>query len=394
MEAKQKRVNTIDGIRGLSLFGILLANLLIFQYGIFGKDEITYFNLSSMDTFLYYAIKILIEGAFLPIFTFVFGYSLILMRNSLERRQLRIKWHLFRRFIVLSTLGTLHGIFLWEGDILSLYGMMGIFLLVFVNRKPKTLLIWGVVIFTFLSIGSFFDSGEELELTSPEKMETYLDETFNIYRAGTYTEIKNHRNTVDPMELEDEEIGLMLVLMPFIMSPLFLFGMYAAHKKWFQYPLKEKKSYLVILSTLIPLGLFLKATIYIQSFPDLSMIGGSLLAIGYVCLFAFVYTKFTESPILMAFENVGKLSLTNYMMESVICTFIFYGYGFGAFAGLGVAGGILLAVLIFVLQVLGSTLYLKYFKQGPFEKLMRAVVYLKWPSFKKKKVDHYGVRAE
>lgn len=390
METNQKRVNTIDGIRGLSLFGILLANLLIFQYGIYGKDEITYFNLSSINTFFYYVIKLFIEGAFMPIFTFIFGYSLILMRNSLERNELRIKWHLFRRFIVLSVFGVFHGVFIWEGDILTLYGMMGIFLLIFINRKPKTLLIWASVIFTILTIGSFFDSGEELELTSPEKMATYLDETFSVYSTGTYTEIKNHRNTVDPMELEDEEIGLILALMPFLLSPLFLLGMYAAHKRWFLNPLKEKKSYLAIFLTLIPLGLFLKLTTYIPSFPELSMIGGSLLAIGYICLFAFAYTQFADSPILSAFENVGKLSLTNYMMQSVICTFIFYGYGLGAFARLGVVGGILLAVIVFAVQVFSSTLYLKYFERGPLEKLMRCIVYLKLPQIRRKKPDNYA----
>ena len=120
------------------------------------------------------------------------------------------------------------------------------------------------------------------------------------------------------------------------------------------------------------------------------MIGGSLLAIGYICLFAFAYTQFADSPILSAFENVGKLSLTNYMMQSVICTFIFYGYGLGAFARLGVVGGILLAVIIFAVQVFSSTLYLKYFERGPLEKLMRSIVYLKISQIRREKPDNYA----
>jgi len=303
------------------------------------------------------------------------------MRNSLKRKQLCVKWHLFRRFIILVILGGLHSTFLWEGDILLFYGLIGIFLLFLVNRKPKTLLIWGTIIFTIISIGSLFDSGEEVELTSPEKMATYLDETMSGYSTGTYTSIKDHRNNVDPLEFEGEEAALMLILLPLILSPMFLIGMYAAHRKWLLDPLKEKDIYLIILSILIPLGLLLKATPYVMNYnhwlPDMSIVGGSFLSIGYICLFAFAYSKLQPHRLLTAFESVGKLSLTNYIMQSVICTFIFYGYGLGLFAKLGVTAAILLALMIFILQVLSSMLYLKYFNQGPLEKLIRIFVYLK-----------------
>ncbi|MBE1553263.1 DUF418 domain-containing protein [Sporosarcina limicola] len=377
MPSTTTRVNSIDGIRGWSLFGILLANLLIFQYGIFGKDEIAYFDLSSGNLFSYYFTKIFIEGAFMPIFTFIFGYSLILMKNSLERKQLRVKWHLFRRFIVLMVFGLLHSIFLWEGDILFLYGLMGIFLLLFVNRKPKTLLIWAVILFSIITAGSFFNSGEDFELTSAEKMATYLDETMTAYSTGTYGEIKDHRNNEDPMELDGGEAAFMLLLMPILLSPLFLFGMYAAHRKWLLDPLKEKRTYWIGILLFIPLGLFLKNAHYLGSLPDMAETGGIILSLGYISLFAFAYTKLHAHPLLTAFENVGKLSLTNYITQTVICTFIFYGYGLGLFGKLGATGGIILGIAIFSLQVVGSTLYLKYFNQGPLEKLMRVFVYLR-----------------
>lgn len=322
----------------------------------------------------------------MPIFTFLFGYSLILMRNRLKQKQLRIKWHLFRRFIVLMILGGLHSTFLWEGDILFLYGMMGIFLLLFVNRKPKTLLIWGIILFLITSIGGLVDSGEELELTSPEKMTTYLDETMHIYGSGTYAEIKYHRNNVDPMELEGEEAALMLILLPVLISPMFLFGMYAAHRRWLLDPFKVKKHYLTWLFILIPLGLSLKAMPYILNniswAVGMSMIGDTILPLGYICLFAFTYAKVHAHRLLTAFENVGKLSLTNYIMQTVICTFIFYGYGLGLFAKLGVTAALFLGVIIFSLQVMSSTLYLRYFKQGPLEKLMRICIYLRFRTAK------------
>lgn len=370
-----KRVGTIDGIRGLSLFGILLANLLIFQYGVFGKDEIDYFDLSSTNLGFYYFTKIFIEGAFMPIFTFVFGYSLILMKQSLERKQLRVKRHLFRRSIILIVFGLLHITFLWEGDILFLYGIMGVFLLPFVNRKPKTILIWVIILFSLITAGSFVGSGEDLELTSEAKMTSYLNETMTIYSSGTYSEIKDHRLNEDPMELEPAETFIMLLLIPFLLSPMFLFGMYAAHRRWLLDLIKDKKVHLVGLLMLIPLGLLLKITPYLFDNVNMELLGGIVLPIGYICLFAYTYSKL--QPLLAVIENVGKLSLTNYIMQTVICTFIFYGYGFGLFAKLGIASGIFLGVVIFTLQIFGSTLYLRYFKQGPLERLIRVGVYLR-----------------
>lgn len=377
----KKRVHVIDGIRGWSLFGILLANLLIFQYGIFGKDEIAYFDLSKGNLLSYYFTKVFIEGAFMPIFTFIFGYSLILMRNSLKRKQLRVKWHLFRRFVFLIILGGLHNTFLWEDDILFVYGSMGIFLLLFVNRKPKTLLIWGLILFSMISLASLFDTDTSFEITSPEKMTTYLNETTSIYGTGTYVDIKDHRNNVNPVELEEKEAVLMLFLIPFLLSPMFLFGMYAAHKKWLLNPMRETKTYLIGLCILIPLGLFLKSTPYFIN--DFSGIGGIILSFGYICLFGFTYAKLHAHPLLTAFENVGKLSLTNYILQTVICTFIFYGYGLGLFAKIGVTAAFVAGLCIYTLQVIGSTLYLNYFKQGPLEKFMRIFVYLRLSSTKK-----------
>ncbi|REB11628.1 DUF418 domain-containing protein [Sporosarcina sp. BI001-red] len=375
MSTTIKRVGTIDGIRGWSLFGILLANLLIFQYGIFGKDEIGYFNLSSTNLGFYYFTKIFIEGAFMPIFTFIFGYSLILMKKSLERKQLRVKWHLFRRSIILMGLGLLHSTFLWEGDILLMYGIMGICLLPFVMRKPKTILIWVVILFSLITAVSLVDSDGDFKLTSEAKMTSYLNETMTIYSSGTYSEIKDHRLNKDPMELGVGEGAVMLLLLPLLLSPMFLFGMYAAQMKWFLNPIKEKRNYLAGLLILIPIGLLLKSTPYLFDELNMEPLGGIVLPIGYICLVAFAYSKFPRA--LTVFENVGKLSLTNYILQTVICTFIFYGYGFGLFAKLGVAAGVVLGVVIFTCQIVVSTLYLRYFKQGPLERLIRIGVYLR-----------------
>jgi len=96
-----QRVSVIDGLRGVSLLGILIANMLIFQYGMFGKDRIENFPLSSADHIAYVWTKIFIENSFFPIFMFLFGYSIIKLKEQLEKNDKKVKPYFVRRFFLL-----------------------------------------------------------------------------------------------------------------------------------------------------------------------------------------------------------------------------------------------------------------------------------------------------
>jgi|SRR5690625_4533500 len=371
----QNRIDVLDGLRGFSLLGILLANLLIFQYGFWGKDYIDYFELSLIDKWVYSLIKIAVEGSFMPIFAFLFGYSLMMMRNKLKADQLRVKWYLFRRFFVLGVLGILHSIFLWEGDILFLYGMMGVFLLLFVNRKAKTLLIWTVSLLLLLGAGdvfNIFDNKGTDDFYNSDAVEPYVQQTTEVYSEGSYAEIKEYRNHAeDPMEKEltGKKAGFIMLLLPFVLAPLFLFGMYTAKRQWFINPTEEKRFYATGFGICLPIGITLK---FIGHFMDVQFIlGDILLALGYIFLLSHFYSSAKFKCLLQLLQNIGKLSLTNYLMQTIICTTIFYGYGFGMFGKLGVFWATLIGLIIFGLQIIFSTYYLKHFHYGPFEKVVR-----------------------
>ncbi|QTD39982.1 DUF418 domain-containing protein [Sporosarcina sp. Te-1] len=379
----QKRVHLIDGMRGLSLFGILLANLLIFQYGMWGKEEL---HLSGINEGAFHFTKVFIEGSFMPIFTFLFGYSMVKMAEGLRQRDLKVKRYFARRFLLLAVIGWAHGTFLWEGDILFFYGLMGFFLLLFVNRKSKTILVWAILLTvlttSFMLIGAGFSgegTSEEEFMTSAE----YIDKTNDVYANGTYSEIKHHRNTADPFEEMPEALVLvMVVLAPIATAPLFLFGMYAARINMFANPVQEEKRYRIGTIILVPIGIAMKAIFEFgpsNGWTDFLIgAGAPLLAVGYIFAFAWLYTKCTESVAMRAFESVGKLSLTNYMMQTVICTTVFYGYGLGLFGKLGTAGGLLLGLSVFALQCAASYFYLKRFRRGPLEFILRVWTNFSW----------------
>ena len=373
-----KRVDTIDGLRGFSLIGILIANLLIFQYGMFGKDKMENFQLSAMDDVAYVWTKIFVESSFMPIFMFLFGYSMVLLKHKLERNGKKVKSHFIRRFLLLIVFGILHATFIWEGDILFTYGLMGFVMLIFLNRKKKTILIWAILLFVITSLLSIGGTGETKEML--EHQASYIEKESLAYSEGTYMEAYEFRNSAeDPFGLPDYAYGILLIFTPFITSPMFLFGMYAAKSNWFRYPENEKIMYVRFAIVCIPIGFILKSILFLfPQFPigsGMYTFGATILAIGYIFAFSYLYTK-NEIKILSAFEKVGKLSMTNYLLQSVICTLIFYGYGFGLFGKLGVFYGMLLGIIIYALQVIISHYYLKFSKMGPVEKVMRIGTYL------------------
>ena len=379
MNHSLKRSSAIDALRGFSLLGILMANMLIFQYGIFGKEEMHLFDVSYLDSVSHDLLKVFVEGSFMPIFTFLFGYSLIKMKESLNAKGLKFGRNAIRRSVFLICLGLLHSIFLWEGDILFFYGGISLFLLLFVNRKPKTLLIWAgvfMLLSLFLSYGSAASTPEEVQ-----RMKTYVTESLSVYGSGTYGEIMHFRMNEDPLGLPDWMLVVILLLAPLLFAALFLLGMAAAKRGSFMEPEQEQNRLKTLALFLIPIGLAAKTcgVVLGSDHPwngTLLTGGGQILALGYIYGFGCLYARSSGKSIMFpAFEAVGRLSLSNYLMQSVICVLLFYGFGLGWFGELGVLPGILLSLLIYACQAAISLFWMRRFRTGPVEQLLRMGTY-------------------
>jgi uncharacterized protein len=372
------RIRIIDAIRGFCLLGILIANMIIFQYGIYGREVIHIFNPSRLDVATHQWLLILVEGSFMPIFMFLFGYSLFKLRESLVSKGLKPGKPLVRRFLMLMALGLLHSILLWEGDILLTYGITGFCLLLFVKRKPRTLVIWGVILSVFIagiSYGLKDDTPKEKESTKQ-----YVEQSISVYSEGTYLEVMDFRMNEDPLDLPEAVIIILVFLMPLVLLPMFLFGIAAASKQWFHNPKRERRRYIWIATIMLPLGILLKSLAVLQPKSAwsglLTTAGAELLALGYIFSLALVLSFLSRrSMIISAFEAVGRMSMTNYLMQSVICTTLFYGYGLGWFGKIGVLNGLLLAILLYSIQAIASSYLLRLFKNGPLERLLRMWTY-------------------
>lgn len=372
----QNRIKTVDALRGFSLMGILIANMLYFQY-----DNPTFEAVQPntwWDQAAYYFTKIFVEGSFIPIFGFLFGYSIILFVHSLENRGICSRGPLWRRAIGLVILGILHSVFIWNGDILLTYGSALLILMVFIKRKVKTLLIWAIVL-TLCMMPLLLVKTDFLTMAF-----TDTKATLEILKNGTYWEVVKHRVSLP----DDLAFVVLIIAMPFVigfliifsfvaLGPMVLLGM-AAAKVGFFTDIEKKIGLLKRLSFLIPAGLVCKALLYWDHFVGklLYGVGTYMLAIGYIAAFTLIFISMKENKVSQAFANLGRLSLTNYLLQSIICTTIFYGYGFGFFGELGVAVGVVIAGVIYLLQLLLANWYVQRFSIGPVEWLLRKFVYL------------------
>lgn len=380
------RTRVVDALRGFSLLGIILANLLIFQFGLIGKGYIEFFDLDALSLAVYYFIKICIEQSAMPIFTFLFGFSLIKLRDSLVRQGKKVKRSILRRAFLLMLFGILHGYFIWEGDILFFYGLASLSLVFLINRSRRFLIRTFVVttlVTLVLSFVPLSDDTRDLLYGSDEitpDIEEYLIQAQSTNSSGTYDDIRYFSANVVPSSLDfsGDLLFLIIILGQLIVLPMFVLGMLVAKSDVLNDTTSFTKKYNKLV-LLIPLGIVMKIPYHITHhfmIDGLHSMGSLLLSIGYIVLFVVIYEKHSAQFLFKSFEAVGRISLSNYIFQSVIMTLLFYGYGLGLFGTSNLVLGVVLAISTFVIQVGLSHYYLKVFKQGPLEYLLRIGTYL------------------
>lgn len=388
-----QRIEVADLIRGFSLLGIFMANLLIFQYGLTGQEYLDLYGISPFNKFLAYTINILFVGSFLPIFAVLFGFSMDKLFQSMKRKKQRFKkTKLFIRAILLITLGVLHSTFIWEGDILLSYGISMLFIILFISLS-KRFFKWTVILiiisFILISAAGLFapTDDEDLELMADEsEVSSYIFNLKSAYGNGDYDEVYQARNNLeDPSfellmnQFEGAEF-LILVLAFLLVIPLYIIGIYLSKVDWF---LKDANHFWSskVFIYLIPLCLLAKAAPYYLPDTDLGITlqstFGIILSFGYMALIKWLYQKNSEHMLFIGLKSLGKLSLTIYIIQSIIGTTLFYGYGAGWFGMDNLGMTMIIFLVAFLLQMLFSTWYLTKFRYGPLEYILRVLTNFK-----------------
>lgn len=376
-----ERIELLDIIRGIALFGILLANMAIFSYPFIylSIDRIEWWT-DPLNTTVNWLITFLAEGKFYPMFSFLFGLGFMLFIAKAEQKGVYAPRLYRRRAFVLLAIGLIHALFIWMGDILVTYALLSLLLLVFRHRKPSTILKWALslliipaLLFSLL-LGSVPDGAENAASDSVQYSAQLTEQALQVYGNGTYGEILSFRIFELMMMYINSIFSLPTVL------GMFLLGMYVYRIDFFQQAHHYKKqlriAWLTGLIIGLPLSLIYASKAANDALEIISMlIGGPALTIFYLVSLYYLYEKASIRKTMKIFAPAGRLGLTNYLMQSIICTTIFYSYGLGLYGQAAPWQTTLLAVGIYILQILLSHLWLKKYAFGPAEWLWRKLTY-------------------
>ncbi len=383
----------IDFLRGISIVGILLVNMLDFHSPLLYLESDYWEN--KLDLYTYALIDIFAQGNFYPLFAFLFGFGTVILMNRSVQKGISFPALFTRRMIFLLLLGMIHAFLIWHGDILITYAICGFLLLLVYRLKGKTLLHLSVWLYTipYGVLGLLMLLIELLTPTS-ELLKTNfskINEVIAIYSSGSFAEIFSLR--FNEWATANGMPNVILVILS--VFPCILAGMAFAKLGWLTNLTNHQRKLKIIFLISLPAGLILKIFPYLSGpnyaskfFQD--FFGGPLLTLAIITGVTLIYEKSQKvRKLAVPFVRLGRMSLTNYLMHSILCTLIFYSYGLGLYGEVGAFMGTLLAVLIILFQLIFTKYWLRFFRMGPIEYGWRIITYWdKPPSFKwEKKYD-------
>ena len=396
----KERIVLLDAIRGLAIFGILMVNMQIFfrpmTYMLMGyQGEEQLINLLSTIF-----IKFFFEGKFYVLFSLLFGYGFFIFMNKSTEEGLSILPVYRRRVFFLLIFGILHVVLLWPGDILVFYALFGFLLPLFRKVSDRGLVKWAVwlimipsiltsvlVLFLYLML-QIPEAATQIEANLSQSgivMKEIYEKVSSVYSNGTFAEVTSNRlfeyRLVLPGVLFFYPVVLAMFLLGNLAARKNMVGNYTKHLGFFRKSLLWGAGIGVPLSALFVFSYFFAKPQQMDVFQISSIlgmaVGGFFLCLFYVSAIVLLYHKGKLRLFSKLLAPVGRMALTNYLMHSIICTTLFYSYGFGLFGKINTFQGILLAILIFAIQIPFSNLWLKRFQYGPFEWLWRSLTYLK-----------------
>lgn len=388
------RLIQVDILRGFALFGILLVNMALFKAPAIVQAAAPV-TASPLDQLAAHAINLFAEGKFFTLFSFLFGFGFATQLLWAQERGQPFVPRYTRRLLVLLLIGIAHATLLWYGDILVTYALLGFVLLLFRNQSPRALLIWAFALLAGMTLLlgaaiAFIEiqradplSGRALLVAEREQLTSARAEVARdtaLYRDGSYVEMVATR-TLAPVGLI---FNLLTQGIPVL--AMFLLGLYVG-KRGILTNIEQHRTLLRRVRFWgLALGLPLSALLVfgqaqLSPFAQLAALllahslTGPLLALGYAATIVLLHEQPRWHAPLAPLGAAGRMALTNYLLQTVICTTLFYGYGAGLYGQVGAALGVLLTLVIFELQLAWSVWWLRHFQFGPVEWLWRSLTY-------------------
>lgn len=395
--APTQRVKEIDFVRGFALLGILLVNMSIFRDSIFGMAIENPTSEGFLSTIANGITYLLAEGKFYSLFSllFGFGFSIFLLKEQTQHIQMETAFK--RRMLGLLGFGLVHAFLIWSGDILITYALLGFMLIAFKNVSVKGLVKWAISLLVFivaiqLLIFFFMELAKNLPNADFILEQMGNAQTILAEKAAVAREVYSGTDYIAMIAVRGQEIAQQysgfFIIFPSVLA-MFLTG-FALGKSGKLRNISENKPFFkkmfwiclligLSLAALHPYGVYtysrfatdLTGSYHIIGF----FLGSPVLALAYFSGGLLLFNRFGKSKFLQMVANTGRMALTNYLMQSIICTTIFYGYGLGLTGKVNAFYALIMALAIWLIQLPLSTWWLGRYRFGPAEWLWRWITY-------------------
>jgi uncharacterized protein len=391
----EDRIRSLDVLRGFALLGILVINIWLFALPMAGWFNPTLYGDFSGINYAAWAVShVFFEQKFVTLFTFLFGAGIVLFTDSKERKgQPALRLH-FRRTFWLLVIGLGHAYLLWYGDVLVAYALCGTVLVFVRNWRPRRLLALGLVMFAlpslfYLASGAGYvlaDAGTQAAIeesilagfgASPETIEAEID----AYRGGWTEQLSYRIPTVVTLQTTS-----FLLESFWVYGGLMTVGM--ALYKWGVLSNQRSRRFyrrLLVGGGTAGLALILAGVRYreLVGWETVRVVlfarqfnhwGSLLLALAYVAGIMLL-CRAAEGRVTAALSAVGRTAFSNYLLQTVLATTIFYGHGLGLFGALSRAELLVVVAAIWAIQIPLSVAWLNRFRFGPVEWVWRTLTY-------------------
>lgn len=403
----KQRIGEVDVLRGVALLGILLMNM-----ASYAMPNIAYFNPTVYggddiwNRIVFSLSHIFVDQKFMALFSMLFGASVMLVTSKMEERgESSLKFY-YSRNIWLLVFGLIHSILIWDGDVLLVYALCSFVLYWFRHITPQWQMALGLFIFfvpsllnfwvgsVLPSLGaadvaylqSFWQPGETAVSAEIATFQgPYLNQVaFRLHEAASGTTGQALLELSLITEFFCRAFGMMLVGMAF-----YTWGILTAKRSSTFY----RKMVIVGFGLGLPLALISlyqytahdwhwSYALFVGRIPN--HIATPFIASGFIGLVMLWCRSSYLANLRDQIASVGRMALTNYIGQSVIATFIFYGFGLGMFGSVSRIQQLLIIVLIWTIQIAFSSWWLSRFQYGPLEWVWRCLSHWQYQPIKKK----------
>jgi uncharacterized protein len=385
------RISAIDTLRGFAVLGILPVNIQLFSMITAAyHNPSAYGDISGANYWVWLLTYSLADSKFLALFSLLFGASLLLIHDRRAAAGLdEAIAYQKRRLAILMAIGLVHAYLVWPGDILVTYALCGLLLLpvLQLSLSPRALLLSGVLLLGAPSLNmlgsavtpGLLDEAEQLQVREqwqppPSSYQAELD----AWRGGWLTQQPQRSLEAFDMHIQNMPLsfmwragGLMLIGMA-----LLRLGILSAQR--------SRRFYLAMM--FIGFGLGVPLMLYnsrqwalsqwsLEYFEhsgfQINYWGGLLLVAGYIGVIMWLCKAGRLAWLTRPLAHTGRMALSSYLLQSLLCTFIFYGHGLGLFGYVERTGQFAVVLGVWAACLVFSSAWLAHFQQGPVEWLWR-----------------------